>query len=265
MEGPAGEERLTGGGRTEVTRRGGVVHRAAGPWSATVVSLLRHLEAVGFAGAPRVVGSGFDERGRETVTFVEGWTAHPRAWPVDRLPEIGALLRELHEATASYVPPRDPVWRPWFGRGLGAGPPVVGHCDVGPWNLLARDGTGIALIDWETAGPVDPLVELAQACWLNAQLHDDDVAAANDLAPAPERAAHVRLIADGYRLAAAGRRRLVDLMVEVAVQDAADQARAAAVTPDSATDPTAAWAVTWRARSAAWMLTHRRTLDHALT
>jgi hypothetical protein len=265
MQPGSGEERLSGGGRTEVVRRGAVVHRAAARWSATVASLLRHLEEVGFAGAPGVVGSGFDERGRETVTFVEGWTAHPRAWPVDRLPQVGELLRELHEATASYVPPADAVWQPWFGRRLGTGPPVIGHCDVAPWNLLAGTGTGLTLIDWETAGPVDPLVELAQAGWLNAQLHDDDVATANDLGPPDQRAAHLRLVADGYRLAAAGRRRLVDLMIEVAVQDAADQARTAGVTPESAGGPDAAWAVSWRTRSAAWMLTHRRTLDRALT
>ena len=34
----------------------------------------------------------------------------------------------------------------------------------------------MALIDWETAGPADPMIELAQACWLNAKLFSDDVA-----------------------------------------------------------------------------------------
>ncbi|MGZ4433218.1 MAG: hypothetical protein ACXVW7_06265 [Trebonia sp.] len=69
----------------------------------------------------------------------------------------------------------------------------------------------VALIDWETAGPVDPLVELAQLAWLNAKLHDDVVA--------PETIAH----------------------------------------------PVAPWAMAWRARSAAWMIRHRRTLETALT
>jgi hypothetical protein len=40
-------------------RRAGVVYREAGPWSGAVLALLRHLERAGFAGAPRVVGSGF--------------------------------------------------------------------------------------------------------------------------------------------------------------------------------------------------------------
>jgi hypothetical protein len=49
---------LEGGVRTVVHRRGGAVIRDAGPWTPAVHSLLRHLEAVGFAGAPRLVGSG---------------------------------------------------------------------------------------------------------------------------------------------------------------------------------------------------------------
>jgi len=260
----ADEEQLTGGGRTDVVRRGAVVHRQAGPWSGTVLHLLGHLEAVGFAGAPRVVGSGFDEVGRETVSYLDGRTAHPRAWPPQRLPEIGLLLCELHEATRGYVPPVGAIWRPWFGRRMGAGASLVGHCDVAPWNLLAGGRAGMALIDWENAGPVDPLVELAQACWLNAQLHDDDVAAVNDLASPVDRAGHARLIVDGYRLPAADRRRLVDLMIELAVQDAADQARQARVTPTS-TNAEPLWGITWRTRSAAWMLTHRRILAKALS
>ena len=34
--------------------------------------LLRHLENVGLAAAPQVIGSGFDARGRETVAYIDG-------------------------------------------------------------------------------------------------------------------------------------------------------------------------------------------------
>ena len=53
---------------------------------------------------------------------------------------------------------------------------------------MARDGVPVALIDWEFAGPVDPLVELAQLCWLSAKLHDDIVAELEGLPPLAERA-----------------------------------------------------------------------------
>ena len=57
----------------EVFRRGDVVVRDAGAWTRTVHTLLRHLEERNFP-APRVVGSGFDEDGRETLTYIGGET-----------------------------------------------------------------------------------------------------------------------------------------------------------------------------------------------
>lgn len=65
------------GGRTNVWRKGQVVVRETGPWASSVHALLNHLESVGFAGAPRVVGSGFDSEGRELLTYIEGNSAHP--------------------------------------------------------------------------------------------------------------------------------------------------------------------------------------------
>ena len=106
-------------------------------------------------------------------------------------------------------------------------------------------------------------MELAQVCWLNAQLHDDDVAELQGLGSPAERAADVRAIADGYGLPSAQRHALPDLMIEIAVQDAADQARSAVIT-EQTTESAELWAITWRTRAASWMLRHRRTLSNAL-
>jgi hypothetical protein len=88
--------------------------------------------------------------------------------------EIGTILRKLHAATASFDPPAQARWQPWFARSLPGRRPVIGHGDLGPWNILAREGRPVALIDWDNAGPVDATWELAQVAWLNVQLHDDD-------------------------------------------------------------------------------------------
>lgn len=79
----AAEHVLEGGGRTHVTRRGEVVFREAKPWTRSVHALLRHLEECGFDAAPRIAGSGFDDRGRETLCHIEGDFVHP--------PEHGAM------------------------------------------------------------------------------------------------------------------------------------------------------------------------------
>lgn len=244
-------------------RDGDTVIRDAGPWASTVHALLRHLEAVDFAGAPRVVGSGFDADGRETLTFIEGDFVHPHAWGEAALPHVGRLLRELHQATQSFTVPADAIWRDWHGRSLGSPDRAIGHCDMGPWNIVMKGSLPFALIDWEVAGPVDPLYELAQVCWLNAQLHDDDIAERQGLPPLKERAQHVGLILDGYELPRAQRTDFVDKIIEFAVQDAAAESVAAGVSPDTS-DSTALWAVTWRIRSAAWMLRHRSALQAGL-
>jgi hypothetical protein len=69
------EERLDGGNIGGAVRAGDTVRRAAGPWTPAVHALLAHLAAKAFAGAPRPLG--FDERGREVLTFLEGGTWSP--------------------------------------------------------------------------------------------------------------------------------------------------------------------------------------------
>ena len=71
---------MEGGGRSTVHRRGDVVIRDTGPWSPAVHALLRHLEDVGFAAAPRLVGSGLDHDGREVLTL--SWRARSAAWMI---------------------------------------------------------------------------------------------------------------------------------------------------------------------------------------
>ncbi|HWU18656.1 MAG TPA: phosphotransferase [Devosia sp.] len=258
------EEVLTGGGRTAVSRRGDVVHRQTGPWAQSVHALLRHLEEVGFPAAPHVVGSGFDAEGRETLTFLPGASLHPGPWPDEAMFNLGKLLADLHRATASFTPPANAIWRDWFGRTLGEGPRIISHCDLGDWNIIAQSGQPTGLIDWEQAGPVDPLVELAQLSWLNAHLFDDDLERRLALPPLANRARKLRLIADGYELPASDRARLVPTMIELAISDAANEAVEAGLTPESTGPVEALWAMAWRSRSAAWMLRHRATLERAL-
>jgi len=251
-----------------VYRRGDVVIKDAGPWTPTVHALLRHLERVGFKGAPSLVGSGYDDEGRETLTYIEGSFTQPGPWSREGAAAVGRVVRDLHEATASFESPADAVWFPWFGRPLGSEKKVIGHCDTSPWNIVVRDGMPVALIDWERAGPVDPLVELAECCWLNAKLHDDGVAEYEGLPPFEERARHARAIIDAYGLPRDGREAFVDLMVQFAIHDTAAQADEHNVTKDIATaeaDPNLLWGLAWRARSAAWLTRHRDALVEALT
>lgn len=251
------------GGRSSVATRDGIVYRQSALWSATTIALLRHLEQQGFEHSPRIVGTGFDDQGRETLTFVEGESVHPYPWADAALPVLGGILRKLHIATSSFQQPEGALWRPWFGRQLGR-PGAIGHCDTGAWNIIARDGLPVALIDWEEAGPVDPLIELAQACWLNGLLFDDDLGASLGLGSVEKRARQVKDLLDGYELPHNDRVGFVDRMRDFAILSAANEAIEAKVSPDT-DDATPLWGITWRARSAAWLVRHRGTLDRIVT
>lgn len=256
-----------GGRPADAALSDGVVLKTAGPWATGVIALLRHLEAAGFAGAPRVVGDGFAPDGRLAVTYVPGDSPHPRAWPDESAAAIGELLRRVHTATGTFRPPADAGWQPVWLRTLDGERPVFGHCDTGPWNVVGRAGRPEAFIDWEFAGPVDPLWELAATTWLNAQLHDDDIAERHGLPDGATRARQARAILDGYGLARAERERFADRLLDVAVHSARAEAHGvdpnsvAAVTPDGYP---LLWAIAWRARSASWIARNRRMLRRAL-
>lgn len=244
------------GGRSVVTRVGDAVFRQARPWSRSTIALLIHLHERGFEHAPRIIGNGFDVRGREMLTYVEGESIHPKPWDDSALPVLGEMLLKLHEASKSFSGFERRAWSPWFGRRIGT-PSVVGHCDTGPWNIIHRERRPVALIDWEEAGPVDPMVELAQACWLNAQLFDDDIAEIQGLGSARSRAKQVKLLLDGYHLPKAARLGFVDLIRDFAILNAANEAIEAGVRPNSS-DSTPAWGIAWRAKSAAWIIRNHK-------
>ena len=249
-----------------VFRKGDVLIKETGAWAPSVHALLRHLEAEGFSAAPSVIGSGFDEHGRETISFIEGEFIDPGPWSLEASFEIGMLLRKLHEATASFRPPSNAIWYDWFGRKLGS-PTIYGHCDFASWNIVARKKMPFAIIDWEYAGPVDPMVELAQACWLNAKLHDDIVAEIEGLPPVAERADQLKAIVDGYELPKAKRNGFVSQIAEFiifAAANEADEANLKIDTPLEKIDQQVPWGLAWRARAAAWVLKHRQVLQNKI-
>ena len=87
-----------------VFRVGDTVRRPRKRSAPAVRALLLHLEAVGFDGAPRYLGT--DEQSREVLSYVEGDVPLPPypAWSMtdEVLVDVARLLRRFHEATASF-------------------------------------------------------------------------------------------------------------------------------------------------------------------
>ena len=260
---------LSGGGRTMVGRVGDVVYRPVEAWTPSVQALLRHLTDVGFDASPRLVGSGISADGREQMRFIPGSFVQPGPFSDDALVELGAMVRRLHDATATFTPPPEAVWFDWHGRDLaapaGAGTGrVISHCDLAPWNIVVRDGLPVGFIDWEFSGPADELVAMAQVCWLNVKLHDDVVAGLEGLPPLADRARQLRLLVDAYAMPARQRHLLVQAMLDFVLSEVAWEADDAGITPDVTSHPIGLWAMAWRARAGRWMLRNRSTLENAL-
>ena len=118
---------MAGGWQTDVRRVGNVVTREAKPQSRTVMALLHHLHDRGFDGSPQPIDDGFTTDGREQLEYIDGETPHPGPWTDEDAWRLGDLVRRLHDATATFVPPTDAIWRPWFARALRGERRVIGR------------------------------------------------------------------------------------------------------------------------------------------
>jgi Choline/ethanolamine kinase len=247
-----------------VQRVGSHALRRAWPWTATNHALLRHLENVGFDACPRVVGDGFDDTGREVLTWIDGEVVHPQPWdaPEPALFEVGQLMRQLHRATSSFVAPANARWMPWTLHEHGPHT-IVSHCNIAPWNIINRNNQPVAFIGWEYAGPTDRLNEIAATGWYCAQLHGHDVAELVGLPEADVRAGWLKAFLDGYELPARERVGLVTRMIEFAIRDTAGYARVQGINPQT-TDANHIWLMAWQVRAADWMLQHRRLLQSTI-
>ncbi|GII79070.1 trifolitoxin immunity protein [Sphaerisporangium rufum] len=207
---PQAEVALPGGDMTEgVVRVGDTVRRPVGRYGTAVHALLRHLAAVGFDRAPRLLG--VDERGREILTFLPGQVPTrplPGYAVTDgTLAGLAELLRGYHDAVAGFVPPDGAKWAP--GATDDAEPELVGHCDLTPENVVFRDGRPWGLIDFDLARPTTRLFDAAVALRHWAPIADpvDRDPRQLDL----DVGARLRLFCDAYGFAAADRRRLLEV------------------------------------------------------
>jgi hypothetical protein len=190
-------EALQGGLNDGATRVGSSVLRRTGEWSPAVHQLLKHLEKVGFAGAPRILG--IDRDGNEVLTFIDG-EAGSLTYPAALLGEQavvewGRFIRRYHDAVASFVPPPDAVWRVG-SKPLCAGE-VVCHGDLGHWNAVWRHGHIVGAIDWDFAEPDSPLRDLATAALGVVPFLDDERANRHFPQP-PDRRRRLAALCDAY-------------------------------------------------------------------
>lgn len=206
------EQELAGGvaHAGSVVRVGDHVLRPSNPHSGAVHALLRALRDAGFEGTQVPVR--IDDDGRERLVFIAGEVPTPPypgwAQSDDALAAIGALMARFHEAARWF----DPAPYRWSADMADpAGGPVVCHNDVCLENVVFRDGTAVALIDFDFAAPGRPVWDVASFARMCVPV-DDDVNAARLGWHDADRHARLRLVADSYGLDAGERRALVEVL-----------------------------------------------------
>jgi Ser/Thr protein kinase RdoA (MazF antagonist) len=263
---------LAGGDVTEgVVRVGDTVRRPRGPWSDSVALYLLHLELVGFDGAPRFLG--VDEQGRDILEYIAGdvpsqpvvkWAA-----TTDVLVAVARLLRRLHDASASFVPPPDASW---FGDDVAVELPaelppeppadVVSHFDVTPQNVVFRAGEPAALIDFDLTRPGARLRDV-----VNTAMYWVPLVAPQDRDPAfaaCDTTSRLAAFVDAYDLEQSDRDAFVDLAV-------AGASRSWHRMRANAEQRGGGWARMWAEgvgdrilRRRAWLLEERTSLEQAV-
>jgi aminoglycoside phosphotransferase (APT) family kinase protein len=168
-----------------VVRVGDTVRRRPCENHRFVHRLLELFAQARWGGAPRFLG--FDEKGREVLSFVPGhvdWD-NAKATPLaeEGLAQVARLTRAFHDLTA--------------GSDLAGGEEVVCHNDLAPRNCVYRSAREprepFAFIDWDNAAPGRRIEDVAHVCWQFIVLGPAN--------PDPGAAArHARVIVDAYGL-----------------------------------------------------------------
>jgi len=181
-------EALQGGNVGGAIRIGPTVRRPTGPWTPAVHRLLRHLEAAGLDGIPRVLG--FDARGREVLTHLPGRTVavDGEEPSTETLRDAARWLRRFHTAVTTFRPVGTLSWR--HGARALAPAEIICHNDPGVYNWIVSDGRFAGIIDWDIAGPGVPLEDLAFLAWTGVPLSHE--------MSTPDVVRRLRLVADAY-------------------------------------------------------------------
>jgi Phosphotransferase enzyme family len=180
---PENDEEWLPGNVGGAVRIGDTVRRPTGPWTPAVHALLGHL-ATRIPHVPVV--HGFDDRGREILTYLRGHVVDLDREPLTpgQLSSVVAWTRAFHAAVADFGHPG-----PWRFFPV-AHPTLIGHNDIAPYNVCFDGDELVGVFDWDLSGPTTPLYELAFIAWNCVPLW-------NDIGPAAA-AERLTLIATTY-------------------------------------------------------------------
>jgi hypothetical protein len=213
-------------------RNGDTVRRPGQPWNKDVHQLLRHVRDRGFLLVPEP--RGFDEQGREILSYLEGDTlASVTPWPGslwsdELLAEVGHTVAAYHDAVADFIPDADACWQ-FRPRPLEPGE-IICHHDFAPYNAVFKGDRLLGIIDWDGAGPGTIQEEIAFLVWQWVPLVPPDLKEHVGCDPHMDEGARLRKLLESYGYGTRGG--LIDAVIErIEVSRSGIEERAAAGDP----------------------------------
>ena len=217
-----------------VTISDGRVTRPASWWTPTVHELLLHVRAAGFPHVPEPLQLTATAEILSCISGESGVDGWARIVPDEGLRAFARFLRAYHDSTVDFVMPPGGRWA-FTDRSARPGE-VICHGDFGPWNVVWDGLRPVGLIDFDFAGPGDPLLDVAYALEYSAPFRSDEDALRWHSFPAPpDRRHRIAVFADAYGLA--NSHGLVDAVIDRQSLTVAD-VRAIA---DAGVEPQVSW------------------------
>jgi thiamine kinase-like enzyme len=197
----------------QIVRIGHKVHRPIGPWTPQVHLFLQYLRKKGFLQTPEVFG--FDKKGREVLSFLEGEVYNDPLAEVVRSTEVlvstAQLLRNYHDATQGFLQEKTFNKKGWQ---FDAREPmeVICHADFAPYNIVLKEDKAVGIIDFDTSHPGSRLWDISYALYRWAPLmnpgNPDRWGALDD------QIKRAKLFCDAYGLAKDQRQSLGEMIVK---------------------------------------------------
>jgi tRNA A-37 threonylcarbamoyl transferase component Bud32 len=232
-----------------VYREEDAILRPIKPWTDHVHALLRHFCSHGLP-VPQVIKT---DDTYEYVEYIEGEIIDSCQWTDELLIDIAELTKKIHQSAEKFDYTKSMEWQPYYLREMGD-IKICSHGDIAPWNVVTKDRKIMGLIDWELAGPISPIVELARICWLFPPSVNAESTVDNKI-----RAEQIRTIIDTYGLDADSRKSFFTIMLDTSIYDLEYAMRNISVDTIGRM-----WSLVWRNKNISWLWRNRQLIQNTI-
>lgn len=131
-------------------------------WSGSVHLIMNYYRNLGVP-VPKILFSAPTET---IVEYIDGYSLDmQKDINENQIYLVFSLIKQMHSNALKLGWTKSLVFQDNYIRTIG-GSKILSHCDITPENVIFKGDSLTGIIDWELAGPINPLVEFCKSCWL---------------------------------------------------------------------------------------------------